>query len=479
VDSQLVKLTEVIVAKVGQPRFRVWFNNSTRIDCKEDGELFIYVPNDFIGEWINSHYSKPIQEAAHEVFGGPLNLRFAVLPQLFDTPPNVNYNNGDTRLVENKPPAQRPMAIGTSMPTSGNGTPGYSSRARLRHDLESFVVGPGNQLAYKAALHVAELPGSQYTPLFIHGGCGLGKTHLLQGICRKFIDLHPSKRWIYLTGEEFTNEYITAVRNGKLDNFRRRMRDMDLLVIDDVHFLSGKRGTQEEFLHTFNAIAAVGRQVVMASDNHPKLIQEFGESLINRFVSGMVVRVDPPNFQMRCEIIKRLAERQHLLLDEQVIIWIARRVTQNVREIEGAITRITAHVKLSGRNVDEQLVHDALADLDRQHINPIHPDGIVHVVCTYFGIAHKDLLSKRRDHGISLPRSIAMYLIRNISRMSYPEIGELLNKKNHSTVISACKRVDKAIASREIMEWNSPLGVRREEASELLQRLEEQCRAGK
>ena len=257
------------------------------------------------------------------------------------------------------------------------------------------------------------------------------------------------------------------------------MRELDLLVIDDVHFLSGKRATQDEFLHTFNAIEAMGRQIVMASDNHPKMIEEFGESLINRFVSGMVVRVDAPNLQMRSEILKRLAERHQMVIGEEVIMWIARRVTQNVRELEGAINRIAAHSKLSGQPVDEQLAQDALGDLERQHVQPIRADGIVQAVCEYFSIAHKDLLSDRRDHGISLPRSVAMYLVRKMARLSYPEIGQLLNKKNHSTVISACRRIDKAIAAGESLQWSSPLGDRREEATELLQRLEEHCRAAK
>ena len=263
------------------------------------------------------------------------------------------------------------------------------------------------------------------------------------------------------------------------DGFRRRMRELDLLVIDDVHFIAGKVATQEEFLHTFNAIEAMGRQVVMASDSHPKMIEEFGESLINRFVSGMVVRVDAPNLQMRCEILNRLAARHQTVIGEDVVMWIARRVTQNVRELEGAINRVAAHAKLSGRPADEQMAQDALGDLERQHVQPIRPEGIVDAVCDYFGVSHKDLLSDRRDHNISLPRSVAMYLVRRMARLSYPEIGQLLNKKNHSTVISACRRIEKSIASSEALQWTSPLGNRREEAPELLQRLEEHCRAAK
>jgi len=483
-DPQLTRLAEVIAEKVGQQRFHVWFNSSTRLDLKPD-MLEICVPNDFISEWIGSHFSRLIQEAAQEVLGGPLHVRFSVMPQLFDARPEEpaaetrdalakthsgfahakTILNGTLPPTATHPPVQRPA------PSVG--------RARLRHSLDTFVVGASNQLAYNAAAHVAQYPGSQYTPLFIHGSCGLGKTHLLQGICRRFLELHPTRRWAYMTGEEFTNEFVQAMRMNKIDQFRHRMRELDLLVIDDVHFLAGKRATMEEFLHTFNAIEAMGKQVVMASDSHPKTIEDFGESLINRFVSGMVVRIDPPNFQMRCEMLRRMALEHQLTIADEVICWIARRVTQNVRELEGAITRVAAYSKLSNRPVDEQLAHEALGDLERQHVQPIRPDAIVQSVCDYFGVAHRDLLSARRDHGISLPRSVAMYLVRKMSTLSYPEIGQLLNKRNHSTVISACRRIDRAITGGEALEWSSALGTRKEDAAELLQRLEEHCRAGK
>ncbi len=278
----------------------------------------------------------------------------------------------------------------------------FANRPRLRHDLSTFVVGPSSQLAFNTVMYVAEFPGAQYNPLFVHGNCGLGKTHLLQGLCKQFTEFHPTKRWMYMTGEEFTNEFLTALRQNKLDTFRRKMRDLDLLVIDDVHFLSGKRATQEEFLHTFNAIEAMGKQVVMASDNHPKMIDEFGESLINRFVSGMVVRIDPPNFATRVAILRSLSHRTGMNLSEEVVGWIARRVTQNVRELEGAITRIAAHVKLSGRMPDVVMVQESLGDLDRQMVAPVRPENIMQAVCNYFGLEHKDLMSGRRQRTISL-----------------------------------------------------------------------------
>jgi len=520
-DPQLARLADAIKQRVGQQRFHVWFNNSTKLDLKNDG-LEIAVPNDFISEWIHQHFKRPIQEAAHEVLGCSLQVRFSVVPQLFEVravPQDLSegasaavpiaarggahgkskipvmrevggksghhHHHGGPTAVKTVPVvASGAMPIMPPMPTSKSSSAfepppaaNFSMRNRLRHDVESFVVGASNQLAYNAALYVAEFPGAQYNPLFIHGSCGLGKTHLLQGLCKRFIDHHPTKRWMYLTGEEFTNEFLTALRTNKLDAFRRKVRDLDLLVIDDVHFIAGKKATQEEFLHTFNSIEAMGRQVVMASDNHPKMIEEFGESLVNRFVSGMVVRIDPPNYATRCEILRALALRTGLPLSEEVIAWIARRVTQNVRELEGAVTRIGAHVKLTGSLADVATAQAALGDLDRQLIAPVKPENILQAVCNYFGLEHKDLMSGRRQRTISLARSVAMYLVRKTAKLSFPEIGMRMGKRNHSTVISACRRIERAAGRNEKLIWSSAVGEREEEATELIQRLEEHSRA--
>jgi chromosomal replication initiator protein len=508
-DPQLERLADAIAQKVGQQRFHVWFNNSTRLDLRNDG-LEIAVPNDFISEWIGKNFTRPIQEAAHEVLGCTLSVRFNVVPELFDITngavknklPDEKFTGDDKHeqrrsakaplvaatpaatLVDrnrrNVPPLVRPPAspVGRTTSMAPSAEPlNFVNRPRLRHDLSTFVVGPSNQLAYNTMLYVAEFPGAQYNPLFVHGNCGLGKTHLLQGLCKQYAEMHPTQRWMYMTGEEFTNEFLLMLRQNKLDTFRRKMRDLDLLVIDDVHFLSGKRATQEEFLHTFNAIEASGKQVVMASDEHPKMIEEFGESLINRFVSGMVVRIDPPNFATRVEILQSLASRLGMDLPEEVTGWIARRVTQNVRELEGAITRIAAHVKLSGRTPDATMVQESLGDLDRQMVTPIRPENIMTAVCNYFGLEHKDLMSGRRQRTISLARSVAMFLVRKTAKLSFPEIGTRMGKRNHSTVISACRRIERAVSKNEALSWTSNIGERQEEATELIQRLEEHSRA--
>ncbi len=516
-DPQLVRLAGAIAEKVGPERFHVWFDNSTRIELRNES-LEIAVPNDFIGEWINRNFSRPIADAVHEVLGCTMPVRYMVVPELFDVkgdgevaprgkPAPDAVESAVTAAAHSMratvstrsaggPPYVRPPAAQPGRPgvpvvspadamqmTSGQMTGGSHGHAfaprppRLRHDLSTFVLGPSNQLAFNTVTHVTEFPGSQYNPLFVHGNCGLGKTHLLQGLCKRFAELHPAKRWMYMTGEEFTNDFLVALRANKLDGFRRKMRDLDLLVIDDVHFLGGKKATQEEFLHTFNAIEAMGRQVVMASDNHPKLIAEFGESLINRFVSGMVVRVDPPNAATRAEILRSLAARQGVMLSDEVVGWVSRRVTQSVRELEGAVTRIAAHSKLSGRPADLALAQDALGDLDRHQGTPIRPEHVMQAVCDYFGLEHKDLMSGRRQRTISLARSVAMYLVRKTAKLSFPEIGNRMGKRNHSTVISACRRIESAVEKNEPLAWTSSVGERAEEAAELVQRLEEHSRA--
>jgi chromosomal replication initiator protein len=348
---------------------------------------------------------------------------------------------------------------------------------KIQHSIDTFIVGSCNELAVTTVKRVCDFPGAEYDPLFVHGGCASGKTHLLQGLCRQFAKQHPTRRWLYLTGEDFTNDYITAVRTQRVDAFRRRMRDVDLLVIDDVHFLAKKTQTQEEFLHTFNAIEATGRQVVLSSDIHPRQFSDFSESLINRFISGMVVRLDQPNLAMRSELLRAMARDRKLVVAPEAIEWIARRITSNARELEGALIRVEAICRLERTQPTLAVVSHILSDLDRQHVAPTRPEYISAAVCQYFSIDAKDLASGKRQRTISLARSLAMFLIRKNSRLSYPEIAGKLGKRNHSTVISACRRIERAVKGNEKLEWESSIGPRVDETQELIQRLEESARA--
>lgn len=503
-DDVLVRLSAAIEARIGRQRFDVWFAKSTRLRLSASAAgdaLAIITPNDFVRDWITKHFTKAVNEAVGDVLGCSLPVQHEIHPRAFEPggegdslfQPKLSPSPTPTTPVPATPrkvPTSHPAVVSQGVAgivaggaSDGLPVPGVgpaaarTGRSRLRHELSTYVVGGANEVAYECCRTVAEKPGTAYNPLFVHGPVGLGKTHLLQGLCREYARRHPTGRWAYLTGEEFTNDFITAVRTNKVDQFRRRMRDLDLLVIDDVHFLGGKRATQEEFLHTFNAVEAMGKHVVIASDAHPKTIASFGESLINRFVSGMVVRVDPPNQQLREQLLRVLAERQGLEMGDDAVRWIAQRVTQNVRELEGAITRIAAHVRLAGRKPDVQLASEVLHDLDRQLNQPLRPEPIFEAVCEFFGLEKRELMSGRRQRTISLARSVAMYLTRKCTSLSYPEIAGRMGKRNHSTVISACRRIEAAVKKNEPVGWTSSTGDRREPAGELVQRLEEQSRA--
>jgi chromosomal replication initiator protein len=515
-DPTLVRLASAIAHRVGSQRFQVWFDSSTRLSLRQD-TLDISVPNDFISDWIGKNFTGPIQEAANEVLGTPVRLKFVVSPQLFErkdptvlpavakavngrtivngasvngaslTVPIVNKSISPTPLTNHPAPRDSQFQSRKSpSPSAAQTGPGATrptstafavSSTPLRHDFLSFVVGPSNELAYRAAVHVSENTIAQYNPLFIHGPCGLGKTHLLQSICRRYAELHATRRCVYLTGEDFTNEYIQCVRTGRLESFRRKLRDVDLLVIDDVHFLSGKKATQEEFLHTFNAIEASGKQVVMASDNHPNMINEFCDSLINRFMSGFVVRVDAPTQPTRAEILKRLGESRGIPLPPDVIDWIARRVTQNVRELEGAFNRLVAHVQLRNQVPDLALAIEALAEFDKRLSAPLRHEALAKAVCDHFGLQSTELMSGKRQKTISLARSMAMYLIRKHTPLSFPEIGSKLGDRNHSTVISACRRIESTLHAGQTLAWQSATGPRTQPADQAIAQIEEHARS--
>lgn len=502
-ENQLSQFTHLLAAKIGPQRYQVWFDGQTRFQVRNEA-LEIHVADEFVGEWIGSNYGPKIREAAHEAFGSAMPVRFNVAPQLVGSdapaakapapvempqPVKVNKNAAakpvpGVKIAIDKPLARPAPSADSTPPRDMNFGPIVGDPAnpgmglnRLAHEINEFVVGASNQLAVSTINYVCEFPGGQYDPLFLHAGCGLGKTHLLHGLCRRFAQLHPTKRWMYLTGEDFTNEYLQALRINRVDAFRRKMRDLDLLVIDDVQYLAGKRATQEEFLHTFNAIEATGRQIVLASDRHPRHIADFSESLVNRFISGMVVRIDPPNYTTRCELLGKLAQRRNLPLNAETIDWIAKRVTQNVRELEGALMRIEAVARVEKTSPSIGVVAQVLGDFDRTHHAPLRPESIVDAVCQYFGMEDHELRSGRRQRTVSLARSVAMFLIRKHSRLSFPEIASKLGKRNHSTVISACRRIERAIERNEMLSWESPVGDRNEEAQELIQRLEDHARS--
>ena len=462
VPDTVARIQDRIAEKIGTQRYKVWFKNSTQFTLA-DGFLKIGVPNHFVGSWIESHFAEAIIDAARDVTGGELNLTFSIDPKLL----------GNLRKRQLDSQAQF-VASNSERVARQRGREAPPPRRTLRGRFEDFVVGPSNHLAFSAATNVVENPAVRFSPLFIHGGCGLGKTHLLQAICNALQEKRPDCQWQYVSGEEFTNQFIYAIKAGRIDAFRQRYRTADVLAIDDIHFLANKTGTQEEFLHTFNAIDAAGKQVVLSSDTHPKLIGQLSSHLVTRFVSGMVVKIDPPEYSIRCEILRRRAAMMNREIPEDVIAYIAEHLDANVRELEGALLKLVAFASIARQPVTMSLAQRALTDHLSRAKRLLDLNDITSTVATYFGLTQAELNTSRKSRTIALARGVAMLLARRHTTMSFPEIGRFLGNKNHSTVILACRKLENVLAENGTVCWNASDGRRHAPLVEILTTLEEQ-----
>jgi len=447
--------------RIGPQKYNAWFKHGAHLSV-ENGHIRISVPNPFVANWIETHYRADIAAAAEAQTGQPRKVVITIDPSL----------TGELRKHQLDSQADI-----VTKATQGRSRPRRPVQAtQLRHTLDEFVVGPSNKLAYSSALAVAGEFKPPFNPLFIHGPCGVGKTHLLQGICNAFSRLRRSGRpvaWRYVTAEQFTNEFISNMRQRKLDEFRARFRQLDLLAIDDVHFLSAKKATQEEFLHTFNAIESAGRQVVMASDAHPHLVGELNEQLTSRFVAGMVVKIDAPNQATRMEILRQKAKALKMRVPPEVMEYIAMHIRGSARELEGTLIKLSALMALENKQITPALAIEALADHLARTDSAITLGDIESIVATYFGITPADIHSTRRTRTVSAARMVAMFLARRHTQMSFPEIGRSMGK-NHSSVVLACRRMDLLLSSGGQLKWASPLGPKSMPAAKLLELLSEQ-----
>jgi len=347
------------------------------------------------------------------------------------------------------------------------------------------VVGSSNELAFNAAKALVREQQSPFNPLFIHGGYGVGKTHLLQGVCNGVAQVRPHTKWLYLSAEDFANQFVLALKTKKLEAFRQRMRQTDLLAIDDIHFLASKPSIQEEFLHTFSTINLAGKQVVLVSDAHPKMIGQLSERLVNRFVSGMVVKIEPPDLQVRCEICRHFAQRmvtsafgdrtpqKGVGLSESVIRFVAERVRTNVRELEGAMLKLVAYAALQNEKITLAMAQTVLADHIERCDPIIHVSDIESVVADYFGTTPANLHSSKKDRTVSLARHFAMYLTRKHTKMSSSEIGRVMGGKNHATVLVACKKVEGLLTRNEDLNWRGPNGNKVAKSRAIISQLED------
>ena len=456
--DEIKAVHERIAEKIGATQYQVWFKGATRLSMNED-HFEVAVANPFISNWIEGHFHSAISESISDVFGQTYTIRFRIDGSLVKTGEKSSFS------------IQKPDRVLNSLRRTPAPSKTASSGHPLKLTLNSFVVGTKNQLAYNAAQTIISQPESPFNPLFMHGGYGVGKTHLLQGICNEMHQARRGCRWTYLSAEDFANQYVVALKTRKLDAFRNRFRNMDLLVIDDIHFLANKTAMQEEFLHTFNSIDLAGKQVVLASDAHPKEIGQLCEKLVNRFVSGMVVRMDAPDFEMRCRICAQRTKSMKLNLSQEVTEYVASSISANVRELEGALVKLAAFASLSGQKISLAVAQQVLAEHIARTDPVVHNSDIVSAAADFFEVSVTDIHSAKKDRTISLARSFSMYLTRRFTKMSFPEIGRALGNKNHATVILACRKIETALKGNSEMKWRTKQGFRLAPAKDILDTL--------
>lgn len=468
-ENQISAINDILAKKVGAQKYRIWFKNSTNLTLS-DGYLKIGVPNLFVARWLENHFQREIDEAICMVIGTKLNINFIIDPDLSG---QQRTNQLDSQASD---ASKDENTLGKLQKKYQRDITGVNHRRKLKLSLDTFIVGPSNELAFNTAKAVVNEQKSPFNPLFIHGGYGVGKTHLLQGICNGVSLKRPHTNWLYLSAEDFANQFILALKTKKLENFRRRLRQVDLLAIDDIHFLANKASTQEEFLHTFNTIDLAGKQVILASDAHPKMIGQLSEKLVNRFVSGMVVKIDNPDLATRCEICRRYVNKLKAHtppISESAIRYIAENLRTNVRELEGALLKLIAYSSLKNERISSSMAKAVLAEhLDR--CDPIvHVSDIESAVSTYFGITPGDIHSSKKNRTVSLARHFSMFLTRKHTKMSSSEIGRVMGNKNHATVLLACRKVEQMIENNNDIRWQGPAGNKISKAKKVLDKLEE------
>ena len=412
-----VRIVDLLEANIKGQGFNTWIRPLRLSEITPDA-LHLEVPNAFFIDWIDSHYIEPVREAAAEVLGRPVEILFHVNPE------SVTRAEEFARPEEDSHPPLDP-----------------DSRLNRQFNFESFVVGTGNQLAVAGARAVADRPGFRHNPLFIYGGVGLGKTHLMHAIGFSIKQRRPDARVLYVSSERFTNELIQSIQTNSMSDFKQRYRSLDVLLIDDIQFLAGKERTQEEFFHTFNTLHETYKQIVMSSDQPPRDIQSLQERLVSRFNWGLVTDISPPDLETRVAILHNRAARERVELSGDVALFIAHNVTNNVRELEGALAKILAFGRLTGHPITISLAEEVLQDLVRRVERRVGIPEILRETCRYFGVTEDQVRGPRRTSQLTRPRQVSMFLSRSHTRHSLGEIGSHFGHRDHTTVMHSIEKI--------------------------------------
>jgi chromosomal replication initiator protein len=415
-DSLWQRLVAALEHRLPQNALDAWVR-PCRLASLDGDHLRVAAPSTFVRERLAHRHTQDFEQAAQDVLGGHPRVSFDL-----DTDP-------------------APAAPTAARPDSGLSAAALSAR----YTFDTFVVGNSNQFAQAACQAVADLPSKAYNPLFIYGGVGLGKTHLLHAVGHQVTVHHPTLRVLYLSSERFTNELINAIRYDRTPEFRAKYRTIDVLLMDDIQFISGKERTQEEFFHTFNDLYETRRQIVISSDAAPKEIPEIEERLRSRFEWGLIADIQPPDFETRVAILKKKADLERVQLPDDVAYLLASRVKANIREIEGSLTRIIAFCALTGRELSIELAQEVLTDIWGDEEKVITIEHIQRNVCDYFGLKLADLRARSRTHAVAFPRQIAMYLARQLTHASLAEVGRAFGGKDHTTVLHAVEKIQRLL----------------------------------
>ena len=433
------KVLALIQRELSERTFETWFSN---VRCLAIGteKLVLGVPDPFYGNWLKEHYHNVIQSSAGEVLGAQ--------PEIIYHPVSLPSADSPTNTAAGSKERLEARNLGLN--------PNYS--------FENFVIGPGSRFAHAAAWAITEEPAKHYNPLFIYGRVGLGKTHLMQAVALETKRRSPEKKILFVSSEKFTNQLIAAIQGRSTQVFRSRFRTVDLLLIDDIHFIAGKESTQEEFFHTFNTLYDAHKQIVMSSDRPPREIPGLEERLVSRFGWGLVTDIQPPDLETRVAILKKKLEKQNVSAPDTVLFFIAERIQSNVRELEGALIRLVAFASLGNLEIDLALAERVLGNSFKEEGQKVGIEEIQKRVAEFFGLRVGDLRARRWTRSVAQARRVAIYLVREVTRLPLTEIGEYFGGRDAATVLRACKQVQsKALLDKQIKDTlialKSALGV--------------------
>ena len=421
---------------ISPANFATWLKN-TYILTKKDGQLVISVPNNFSKEWLENKYHKVIFRILRDLDGETKEVKYAV--------------GGPPQKTRIPAPREAPAVSVESQLDFQELKVDRTTNLTPRYTFDGFIVGPFNELAHAAALAIVKNPGTVYNPLFVYGGVGLGKTHLLQALGNKISKDLSQKNVRYMTSERFTTEVVAAIRNHTVDSFRSLYRELDVLIIDDVQFLAGKEKTQEELFHTFNALYEKGHQIVFSSDRPPKAIPALEERLRSRFEGGMTADISMPDFETRMAILKTKAAERNISFDDEVSEYIVSHIQRSIRELEGALNRLLAYYRLHGKTPNLAETKPLLKSIIQSPGKLATPKKIIQVVAEFYDLKEKELIAASRKKEIVRPRQIAMYLLREELKYSYPLIGKKFGGKDHTTAIYACEKVGREVQNSEVL----------------------------